>query len=653
MSNLLKSEKTLLSEFDYSKNPTIDINTITLGSNKKVWWKCPNGHSYDQTVDKRYSRGYGCPYCSGKKVLFGFNDLSTVQPELSKEWDYVKNIDIRPENVTLHSNKKVWWKCNACGFSWESKVNHRANGRGCPKCAKSKRINSFKENFVLKRGENDLSTLRPDLVLEWDYSKNKGIDPKNYTCGSKEKIWWKCSTCGFEWNASINNRAINESGCPKCKKYTRTSFPEQAILFYLRQLFNSVENSYTDIFYPSRRELDIYIPEIKTGIEYDGIAFHSDERAKKVGLEKYEVCKKNNIRLIRVSESPEKTDDCDFYIYRDGYNSSSLDNAISKVVELLSDKSIDIDTERDRRTISSQYFGIIKNKSIAIRFPEKVKEWDIEKNGDIVPDMVNSSSIVKYWWKCEKGHSYQMTPANKCHHGSGCPICSGKQILSGFNDLKTRNPEIAKDWDYDKNYPLQADEVSPFSNKKYWWICSEGHSYCASPNNRISNKSNCPYCSGKKVMAGYNDLVTTNKDIIKYWDFSLNKDIDPEQISAGSLKKVWWICPKGHEYEKAVASFIKYPNCPVCSGRVLKTGVNDLKTTHPNLAEEWDLNKNKITPDSVTRTFDGKVWWKCHTCGTEWEQKVNVRVLKGAGCPNCGYKVKLGETRRKRKKESD
>ena len=169
------------------------------------------------------------------------------------------------------------------------------------------------------------------------------------------------------------------------------------------------------------------------------------------------------------------------------------------------------------------------------------------------------------------------------------------------------------------------------------------------PDNRCYGGSGCPYCSGKKVQRGFNDLSTTNPEIIDRWDYEKNGDLTPEMVSAGSNKKVWWICPNGHEYEKRIASFIKYPNCPICSGRLLEVGVNDLKTTHPAMADQWDYAKNDITPDSITRTYDKKVWWKCGVCGTEWQQKVNARVLRGIGCPYCGYKIKLGETRRKNK----
>lgn len=67
MSNLLKSNKKLVNEWDYEKNKDIDIINITDGSSKKVWWKCPKGHSYQSYVYNKRN-GYGkCPYCKKEK----------------------------------------------------------------------------------------------------------------------------------------------------------------------------------------------------------------------------------------------------------------------------------------------------------------------------------------------------------------------------------------------------------------------------------------------------------------------------------------------------------------------------------------------------------------------------------------------------------
>ena len=53
---------------------------------------------------------------------------------LIKEWDYEKNKNIKPEFIPLFSNSKFWWKCNECGYGWESTPAHRARGHRCPTC---------------------------------------------------------------------------------------------------------------------------------------------------------------------------------------------------------------------------------------------------------------------------------------------------------------------------------------------------------------------------------------------------------------------------------------------------------------------------------------------------------------------------------------
>ena len=634
----------LLKEWFYEKNdPICSPNEITLGSNKKVWWKCNKGHLYQQTIEKRTTRNYGCPYCSGKKVLAGFNDLKTLNPDLAKEWDFENNAVLTPELVSLHSNKKVWWKCSKCGYGWKTQVNHRANGRGCPNCAKAQRIRFFRESH-LRRGENDLATLRPDLLKEWDYEKNLTHLPEDYTCNSEQKVWWKCSICGNEWQATISNRAVRNSGCPKCMKHERTSFPEQALLFYIQQIYPEAQNSYTEIFAPSNRELDIFIPEINTGIEYDGKAWHSNERSRRVGKEKYSVCKANFIQLIRVSEDADiGKEDCDCFILRNGQDDESLDFAIRETISIISNTKLDINTVRDRNRILKQYITVIKNKSIAIKYPDAVKEWDTEKNDGVSPDMVNATSPQKYWWKCEKGHSYQSAPSNKLTNNYGCPICSGKRLLSGFNDFETKFPLIAKQWDYEKNYPTKPSEIKAGSQVKYWWTCEKGHSYQATPNSRTASNCGCPYCSGKSVLEGYNDLATTNPEMLTLWDFEKNT-VSPQSVSKGSPAEVWWKCSHNHSWKKRINSQVLYNSCPICECRELVVGINDLSTTHPELTKEWDYEKNNCLPTQVTRTHNKYVWWKCADCGFSWKQKVNARVRAGIGCPRCGYSKKMQET---------
>lgn len=138
--DLATTHPNLALEWNYEKNKELSPTQVKAGSNKKVWWKCPLGHSYQMIIHHK-TNGTGCPICSGHITLTGFNDFATKHPELLSEWDYERNT-VFPTEIPQYYNKKVWWKCK-CGHNWMASVNNRASGTICPKCATSNRIISF------------------------------------------------------------------------------------------------------------------------------------------------------------------------------------------------------------------------------------------------------------------------------------------------------------------------------------------------------------------------------------------------------------------------------------------------------------------------------------------------------------------------------
>ena len=81
------------------KNGTLSPGAIAVKSSKKVWWLGKCGHEWQSTVASRTSRNGGCPYCSNKKILKGFNDLETINPDLAKA-DYAECFfECKDENV--------------------------------------------------------------------------------------------------------------------------------------------------------------------------------------------------------------------------------------------------------------------------------------------------------------------------------------------------------------------------------------------------------------------------------------------------------------------------------------------------------------------------------------------------------------------------
>ena len=110
--------------------------------------------------------------------------------------------------VTPSANKKIWWKCEK-GHEWESMLNSRSQGAGCPYCY---------GRFPIK-GENDLATLRPDVAEYWNYEKNGDKKPENFKCSSGIRVWWKCKECGKEWTSTIVKRCKAKNICPNFKNH--------------------------------------------------------------------------------------------------------------------------------------------------------------------------------------------------------------------------------------------------------------------------------------------------------------------------------------------------------------------------------------------------------------------------------------------------
>ena len=181
----------------------------------KEYGGCNKGHDWQTMVSNRV-KGHGCPVCSGHKVLDGFNDLATTDPEIAKEWNYEKNAPLTPSDFTAGSGKRVWWRCQN-GHEWQACICHRApksnsRGTGCPLC--SRNASHITRIQTIIRNVGTLLDTNPSLAKEWHPDKNGNLKPIDYTAGSHAKVWWKCPR-GHEWQATISSRTRG-NGCPYC-----------------------------------------------------------------------------------------------------------------------------------------------------------------------------------------------------------------------------------------------------------------------------------------------------------------------------------------------------------------------------------------------------------------------------------------------------
>ena len=626
--DLATTEPQLAQEWNYEKNGSLKPTDVTSGSHKIVWWKCSRGHEWERDINNR-TRGNGCPYCSNLKALSGYNDLASKYPDLAKEWNCEKNGSLRPDQVVFASEEKVWWRCEQ-GHEWQAIISNRIKGHSCPYCS----------NFAVLVGFNDLATTNPELVTEWDYERNKGLKPADVTAGSHKRVWWKCSK-NHEWLADIKSRTsgnncpycsdkkvlsgyndlltiypdiaaewseknsvlpnevirggekkyywkcplghedylssvdqrIRGQGCPVCAQRSQTSFPEQAIFFYVKKLFPDAINRYTI----GRSEIDIYIPSKLIGIEYNGYFSHKGKAEK--DRKKRSTIESHAIKLILIKEYKHdyECQDADFYIH-ERITNESITELINKVLStLFPQQTISVDCARDQSLINAQYIDSIKENSIAAVMPEIVSEWDSKKNGSIKPEYVSRNSRQKFYWICPVcGYLYLAAPTSR-YHGTGCPACAGKVVYSGFNDLKTKNPEILADWDYEKNTGLDPETIFYRSTDVVWWKCSKGHSWQKSICSRTKNKSGCPYCTGRRVITGYNDLQTKRPDLAEEWDYSLN-ETTPDKIHYNNQTiQAHWICKQcGFKWVHTASQRDRCPECLRRKNQINVYNIEDL-----------------------------------------------------------------------------
>ena len=140
-----------------------------------------------------------------------------------------------------------------------------------------------------------------------------------------------------------------------------------------------------------------------------------------------------------------------------------------------------------------------------------LNEWNYELNGELFPEDFLCGSGKKVWWKCKNGHSYLGLISDRARtdgKATGCPHCSNKKVLEGYNDLATIRPDVLKEWDFMKN-EKKPSEYLPHTDKKVWWKCELGHSYCMRVCDKTKEKPyGCPVCTNKQLLVGFNDLKT-------------------------------------------------------------------------------------------------------------------------------------------------
>lgn len=360
---------------------------------------------------------------------------------------------------------------------------------------------------MAKAKENILAVKAPWLATQWHPFKNGEITPFDVSVGSTKSYWWfypyddpkTKKHYDFEWKARIDNRYY--------QKQTTPPFLSSQVCW---TGYNDLETIYPSL----AREWDY-------------------EKNEKLGITPQTVMAHSNINV--------------------GWVIQYFDKRSEKTINLKWDAKINDRAKGD----NCPYIGnppkriLQKFNDLETTHPMLAKQWHPTQNGNVRACDVFRNSNKKFWWQLryidkelrkEFFFEWKCSPNSRNDDGSDCPFTSNKKVWYGYNDLETRCPDIAKQWDYEANFPLTPKDIVYVTQKKYHWIDDDGDKYVQRVDLKTIRRMGNPH-KGKNqfsLVVGINDLVSVRPKVAEQWHPTKNKELNPCDVLPFSNSKAWF-----------------------------------------------------------------------------------------------------------------
>lgn len=510
---------------------------------------------------------------SGRKTK-----LSEVYPEIAGQWHPTRNVDFPIERATSGSRKLVWWQCpENKAHEWQQRIIHRIRARICSYCV---------------REEKSLARNYPEIAKEWHSELNGLLKPEDVAARGSKKVWWQCPTNkNHVYEASICNRTSpRRTGCPFCAgKQVDES--------------NSLETHAPKLakeWHPSRNG--------KTSPK--DFTYGSAELV-------WWQCSRNkkhewatSIKQRAIGEAG-----CPFCANRYVCDDNRLSVQAPEIAaEWHPTKNRIIYTDASRGSYFMTLNNFIAPHERANRNKRRLSAKDVPVSGREV-----------VWWKCkEKGHEWQARISSRTLAGQGCPYCSGRRVIANETSLGAKFPALIKQWHPTRNKPLTPFDVAPMTDRAVWWRChrSANHVWKVEVSKITKAFKNghtgCPFCANRRVCIDNNLAAKFPSQVKQMWHRTLNSDLEPVEVTAGSMKVAWFQCPHSslHVWKCPISQITRAwksgnSGCAFCKGlRFAKE--ESLSARYPELTRFWHRSRNlPLKPSKISARSQTRVWWRC------------------------------------------
>ena len=406
-------------EWHPSKNRNLKPKEVTPQSTTVAWWHCKANHEWPAQISLR-AKGLGCPYCAGRK-LSPESSLAGTNPRVAKEWNFKRNPGLTPSQIAPNSNKKVWWLCRK-NHEWQAIVANRNRGKDCPNC--NNKQTSLAELRVLAeiqtifpnaehRGkfdgiECDILLRKQGLAIEVDggyWHKGKESADRDKTARLRKlgiklirlrgKGLKKLSPSDILFREVGGLEALTLSALfvSISKEIALSATSKKTLTTYVRQNRFKNDTGFRKLLnriprpFPGRS-----LREVNPAVSRQ---WHKKKNGKLTAQDVYP----NSSRSIwwQCNKNHE-------------WEAKLIDRNHGNGCPYCSGKRVN------------------GENCLASKNPSLAREWHPTKNAALTPKTVTPNSNKHAWWRCNSGHDWEATVANR-NQGKGCPHCAGRGHL--------------------------------------------------------------------------------------------------------------------------------------------------------------------------------------------------------------------------------
>lgn len=646
----------------------LELSDLGTNSNRSVLWSCSAcAHEWTTSAAAR-ARGGGCPECAKAKRARTRaqappgKSLLDVKPEVAAE--FVKNL-IRPEmgpaDLRASSQQRCVWKCAACGHRWQATVANRVAGRGCTSCANRRRAERARRPTPRTGTAAERATFPVSELIANLTHASRGLE--HLRPGSTDRCLWRCSACSHEWEATVVNRLLKESGCPECAirraAENRATAPEERSLLALHPdiaaEFVSNESA------PSRTPPTIrpgsnalcrwrcnrgheWVTTVASRVAGAGCARCGARGQSRLELEV--------AALLRAATGEHVEVDVPL---SGGSRTWRIDIAIPAI-----DLYIDLDpsfwhsdSARDQR------------KADALRGHNyvRLRHESLPQLHNVTTFAVPDGSLDAIDWAM----TLRLATTRLCVPWKDLTPDDVAQALSAAAGLWRQTlqgrpkrsaldvaPHLAEEFLRNVTRPgLELAWLPPSAKDKCWWRCQTCNlEWQTSIEVRANLGSGCPACGQargvliRSIAPAGGSISDLHPTVASEFVSCVRPDRTPADLRPSSSLACFWQCPEcSQQYKSSPAARVRGRACPRCAKP--KAGDNrsrrdargnSLAERFPALAAEFvelEGRPHRI-PEDIAPGSNLRARWQCRECGHQWSAAVATRALGGYGCPACG-----------------